>query len=69
VGVLLESELEKNGNAFILTQTGLIKKVIRAGGMEDCNKCATPSETTPVRADIDGESFNETWEYASVVEC
>jgi hypothetical protein len=35
--------------------------------MEDCNKCATPAETSPVEADIDGEAFNETWEYASVV--
>jgi hypothetical protein len=45
----------------------LIQKVIKAGGMEDCNKCATPAETTPVGLDIDGEAFNETWEYASVV--
>jgi hypothetical protein len=35
--------------------------------MEDCSKCATPAETTPVGAVIDGETFNETWEYASVV--
>jgi hypothetical protein len=35
--------------------------------MEDCNKCATPEETTPVGDDIDGEEFNETWEYSSVV--
>jgi hypothetical protein len=45
----------------------LIEKVIQAGGMEDCNKCATPAETAPVGADIDGEVFNETWEYVSVV--
>jgi hypothetical protein len=39
----------------------LIEKVIKAGGMEDCNKYATPAETTPVGADIDGEACNETW--------
>jgi hypothetical protein len=53
-GVFLESELKnQKGNAFLLTKTGLIKKVIKSGGMEGCNKCATPAETTPVGADID----------------
>jgi hypothetical protein len=45
----------------------LVEKVIKSGGMEDCNKCATPAETTPVGAEIDGKAFNETWEYASLV--
>jgi hypothetical protein len=45
-------------------QTGLIEKVINAGGMEDCNKVATPAETSPVGADLDGLPFNESWEYA-----
>jgi hypothetical protein len=42
----------------------LIEKVIKAEGMEDCNKCATPAVTTPVGAELDGEAFNETWLYA-----
>jgi hypothetical protein len=68
VGDFLGIRIKKQkGNAFLLTQTGLIEKVINAGGMEDCNKCATPVETIPVGADIDGEAFHETWEYASVV--
>jgi hypothetical protein len=55
--IFLESGLKKQeDNAFLLTQTELIENVIKAGGMEDCNKCATPAETTPVGA-----------EYASVV--
>jgi hypothetical protein len=41
--------------------------VIKAGGMEDCNKVATPAEASPVGADIDGLPFNETWEFASLV--
>jgi hypothetical protein len=41
--------------------------VIKAGGMEDCNKCATPATTTPVGADIDGALLKEDWEYASIV--
>jgi hypothetical protein len=68
VGDFLGIRIEKQKvNAFLLTQTGLIEKVIKAGGMEDCNKCATPAKTLPVGADIDGEALNETWEYASVV--
>jgi hypothetical protein len=35
--------------------------------MEDCNKVSTPSETSPVGADLDILPFNETWEYASLV--
>jgi hypothetical protein len=35
--------------------------------MEDCNKVATPAETSPVGADLDGLPFNETWKYASIV--
>jgi hypothetical protein len=38
---LIRIEKQK-GSAFLLTQTGLIEKLIKAGGMEDCNKCATP---------------------------
>jgi hypothetical protein len=37
----------------------LIEKVIKAGGMEYCNKCAIPAETTQVGADIDGESLKD----------
>jgi hypothetical protein len=43
-----------------------IGKVIKAGGMEDCNIVATPAETSPVGADLDGLPVNETWEYASI---
>jgi hypothetical protein len=48
-------------------QTGLIEKVIKSGGMEDCNMCATLATTTPVGAYIDGALFKEDWEYASIV--
>jgi hypothetical protein len=68
VGDFLGIKIEKQkGNSFLLTQTGLIEKVIKAGGMEDCNKVSTPAETPPVGADLDGLTFNETWEYASLV--
>jgi hypothetical protein len=50
-----------------LTQTGLIEKVIKDGGMEYCKKLSTPAETSPFGADLQGLPFNETWEYASLV--
>jgi hypothetical protein len=64
IGIIIEKQ---KGNSFLFTQTGLIEKVIKAGGMEDCNKVATPAETSPVEADMDGLPLNETWEYASLV--
>jgi hypothetical protein len=68
VGDFLGIRIEKQkGNSCILTQTGLIEKGIKAGVIEDWNKVATPAETTPVGADLDGLRFNETWEYVSIV--
>jgi hypothetical protein len=52
---------------FYLTQTGLIEKVLKAAGLQDCNRCFTPASTTPVGSDVDGAPFIEDWEYASIV--
>ena len=49
-----------------LTQTGLIKKVLEAAGMEDCNTKPTPA-TTALGKDANGADREETWGYASVV--
>jgi hypothetical protein len=64
LGIIIEKQKR---NSFILTQTGLIEKVIKARGMEECNKVATPAETSSVGADLDGLPCSETWEYASIV--
>jgi hypothetical protein len=64
----LESELRnRKNNSFLLTQTGFITIVIKAGGMEACKKCATPATTTPVGAGIYGELLKKDWEYVSFV--
>jgi hypothetical protein len=55
VGIRIEQQKEKY---CILTQTGLIDRLIKDGGMEDCNKVATPAETNPVGADVYGLPFN-----------
>jgi hypothetical protein len=68
VGDFLGIQIVKEGNGtFQLTQTGLIDKVLKSAGLEDCNRCVTPAYTTPVGSDPDGPAFQEDWEYASIV--
>jgi hypothetical protein len=68
VGDFLGIRIEKVGsNSFQLSQTGLINKVLKASGMEDSNSAPTPSGTDPLGSDKEGATFNETWEYATVV--
>ena len=68
VGDFLGIRIEKKGpKKFVLTQTGLIAKVLKESNMNDCNSDKTPCSTVPLGKDIDGEAFNEDWEYASVV--
>jgi hypothetical protein len=51
----------------LLTQTGLIDKVLAATKMTDCNGCDTPSTIEPLHVDKDGEPFDEEWAYAAVI--
>ena len=39
---------------MIFLQTGLIDKVLKATGMEDCNAKPTPAHTTALGTDADG---------------
>jgi hypothetical protein len=57
---------QKDGT-FLLTQTGLILKVIDAAGMNTCNKVSTPALPLPVGSDLNGDPFDESWEYASII--
>jgi hypothetical protein len=45
----------------------MIDKVLKAEGLEDCNRCVTLACTTLVGSDSDGPAFREDWEYASIV--
>lgn len=64
LGICLEKAAD---NSIILTQTGLINKVIQASGMADCNTAITPASTTPLGFDTDGAQFDEKWEFAEVM--
>jgi hypothetical protein len=60
--------IAKEGNGtFQLTETGLIDKVIKAAGLEDCSIYITPVCTTLVGSDPDRPTFQEDWEYAAIM--
>jgi hypothetical protein len=68
VGDFLGIRIEKVGDkAFNLSQTGLIDKVLKTSGMEECNSSPTPTLTSPIGSDKEGAAFIDTWEYATVV--
>ena len=55
---------------YKLTQEGLIKKVLEATGMQDCNPEDTPTTSTgPLGKDINGKApqRQHQWQYASVI--
>ncbi len=60
-------KVDKNTNEMTFLQTGLINKVLKATGMEDCNAKATPAGTTLLGTDADGPRCQLSWEYASVI--
>ena len=54
-------------NTVTLTQKGLIKKLITATGMQDCNPNYTPAVQLSLGTDHDGEPMDEFWSYRSIV--
>ena len=54
-------------NTITLTQRGLIQKIIDATGMQDCNPNWTPATQLTLGIDPDGEPYDETWNYPSIV--
>ena len=67
VGDFLGIQIERSTKGFELSQPGLINKVLEETGMTDCNPSKTPAATVPLHIDSDGESFQESWDYATVV--
>ena len=56
-----------NNGDIELNQTGLIKKLLKVCGMEECNPKKTPAGTVPLGADRHGEPCQAPWDYASAV--
>ena len=72
ISAFLGIQIDKNPETgtFTLTQTGLIQKILKYTGLEDCNSDKTPANTTALGSDIDGELWvdsKENFEYASAV--
>ena len=57
---------EKN-NSLTMTQTGLIKRILIAIDMKDCNHEYTPADKYPLRKDVSGAPCCENWNYRSIV--
>ena len=57
-----------NSNGTItMTQKGLIDKIIKATGLENCNPNWTPTTQVALGLDPEGKSMNEEWSYPSIV--
>jgi hypothetical protein len=65
LGIKFEEDTE--AGAITLTQKGLIKKVIAAAGLEHCNPNHTPAAASALGIDPDGEPYQESWNYSSIV--
>lgn len=63
----MEVITDKYNDHIKLLQTGLINKVIKAVGMEDCNGKTTPANDYPLVTDGNGEKMVEPWNYASII--
>ena len=46
-----------------MTQQGLIKKILLATNLQDCNPNWTPAAQSCVHSDPDGQPMQESWNY------
>ena len=62
-------KFEKNNQdgTITLTQKGLIKKILTATELVDCNLNHHPAATTALGLDLDGPVYKKTWNYASIL--
>ena len=68
VSDFLGIQIKKTGpNECLLTQTGMIDKVLEATKMTHCNGCDTPATVDPLHADKDGAPSAEAWRYDSII--
>jgi len=58
---------QQGGNEYHLSQPGLIKKVLKAAGMEDCKPNLTPANIELLGPSLESPVLNETWEYGSII--
>ena len=56
-----------SGREIEMQQTGLIERVLKATGLQDCNPDKMPASQKPLGTDKDCLEFAEQWSYSSVV--
>ncbi len=63
----VEVNPDSQSKKIVMTQKGLIEKVLKVTGMQDSNAVGSPANITPLGTDLAGKHYNEEWDYASVV--
>ena len=57
----------RHDGSIVLTQTGLIDKVLAASGLEDCKPNLMPALAQALGSDPDGLPMDESWNYLSIL--
>jgi hypothetical protein len=58
---------DKTAGTITMTQKGLINKIIKATGLENCHPNWTPASTLALGVDPDGPPMSEAWQNPSIV--
>lgn len=67
VSAFLGIQFTREGETITLTQKGLIEKILKTMGMENCNAEKVPVEHKPLGKDGNCPPMTEEWNFASVV--
>ena len=54
-------------HSVALMQPGLVQKIVKAAGMENCNPNHTPAKLTALGSDPDGEPMDKPWDFCSSI--
>jgi histone deacetylase 1/2 len=60
-------DFKRRGSTIELTQVGLIDKVVKFVGLQNCKPLPTPALKEPLGSDPDGDPFDEDWNYAAAI--
>ena len=63
----IKFERDNSNNTIKMTQPGLIDKIIKSTGMEECNPNRVPCTQVGLGSDPDGSPMKEQWQYSSIV--
>jgi hypothetical protein len=60
-------KFEVKDGVHIMTQKGLIQKILDTANMNDCNPNSVPATLTALGADKEGKPMTDTWNYRAIV--